>query len=55
MEDYEVDAVFCDIKMPGLDGMIWRGCWLACRRPQIVFVTAYDERAVDAFTVGATN
>jgi len=51
-----VDVVFCDIKMPGLDGMdLARVLARFAERPQIVFVTAYDEHAVDAFEVRATD
>ena len=50
------DVVFCDIKMPGLDGMDFaRVLARFAERPQIVFVTAYDEHAVDAFEVRATD
>ena len=51
-----VDVVFCDIKMPGLDGMaLARVLARFADRPQVVFVTAYDEHAVDAFEVSATD
>ena len=51
-----VDVVFCDIKMPGLDGMaLARVLARFAERPQVVFVTAYDEHAVDAFEVSATD
>ena len=51
-----VDVVFCDIKMPGLDGMaLARVLARFADRPQVVFVTAYDEHAVDAFEVRATD
>ncbi len=56
LEDNAVAAVFCDIKMPGLDGMdLARILARFSQRPQIVFVTAYDEHAVEAFTVGAAD
>jgi DNA-binding LytR/AlgR family response regulator len=51
-----VDVVFCDIKMPGLDGMdLARVLARFAHRPQVVFVTAYDAHAVDAFEVRATD
>jgi DNA-binding LytR/AlgR family response regulator len=51
-----VDVVFCDIKMPGPDGMhLARVLARFAERPQIVFVTAYDEHAVDAFELRATD
>ncbi|SDX58759.1 two component transcriptional regulator, LytTR family [Modestobacter sp. DSM 44400] len=51
-----VDAVFCDIKMPGMDGIaLARILGSFAHRPQIVFVTAYDEHAVDAFELRAVD
>jgi DNA-binding LytR/AlgR family response regulator len=56
LEDQVVDAVFCDIRMPGLDGMdLARVLARFAERPQIVFVTAYDEHAVDAFALRAAD
>lgn len=54
----EVDLVFLDINMPGVDGM--RLAELlhekpAEERPLVVFVTAYDDHAVDAFEVDAVD
>lgn len=51
-----VDVVFSDIKMPGLDGLdLARVLARFAQRPQVVFVTAYDAHAVDAFEVQATD
>ncbi len=56
LESQRVDVVFSDINMPGLDGMeLARVIARFAQRPQIVFVTAYDEHAVDAFAVEATD
>lgn len=49
----EVDALFLDIKMPGLDGLSLRAS-ISPNLP-VVFVTAFADRAVDAFTEGATD
>ncbi|HTZ44287.1 MAG TPA: response regulator, partial [Jatrophihabitans sp.] len=50
LDDHRIDAVFCDIKMPGLDGLeLARVLSRFAVRPRVVFVTAYDEHAVDAF------
>jgi DNA-binding LytR/AlgR family response regulator len=52
----DVDVVFSDISMPGLDGMaLARVISRFADRPQIVFVTAHDQHAVDAFAVDATD
>ena len=52
----DVDVVFSDISMPGLDGMALARVIARFRvRPQIVFVTAHDEHAVDAFALAATD
>ena len=51
-----VDVVFCDIRMPGLDGLdLARVLARFASRPQVVFVTAYDEHAVEAFDLRATD
>ena len=46
--------VFLDIQMPGCSG-IEVAASLAAPRPQIVFCTAYDEYAVDAFELHAVD
>src|SRR4051812_49518513 len=51
-----VDVLFCDIKMPGLDGLdLARVLARFAQRPHVVFVTAYDEHAIDAFDLRATD
>jgi DNA-binding LytR/AlgR family response regulator len=56
LNDENIDVVFCDIKMPGLDGLeLARVVARFAQRPHIVFVTAYDEHAVDAFDLQATD
>ncbi|MEX5637531.1 LytR/AlgR family response regulator transcription factor [Parafrankia sp. FMc2] len=50
------DVVFSDIRMPGLDGLdLARVLARFSDRPQVVFVTAYDRHALDAFEVRATD
>jgi DNA-binding LytR/AlgR family response regulator len=56
LDGQPVDVVFSDIKMPGLDGLdLARVLARFARRPQVVFVTAYDQHAVDAFEVQAVD
>ncbi len=56
LERDAVDVVFCDIAMPGLDGLdLARVLARFSHRPQVVFVTAYDQHAVDAFELQATD
>ena len=56
LQGAEIDVVFCDIKMPGLDGIdLARVLSKFASPPQIVFVTAYDEHAVAAFELEATD
>jgi DNA-binding LytR/AlgR family response regulator len=51
-----VDVVFCDVRMPGLDGLdLARVLARFSQRPQVVFVTAYERHAIDAFDLRATD
>ncbi|WP_308010352.1 response regulator [Pseudonocardia sp. ICBG1034] len=48
--------MFLDIRMPGLDGLeLARVLQNMAVQPAIVFVTAHDDRAVDAYDVGAID
>jgi DNA-binding LytR/AlgR family response regulator len=50
------DAVFLDISMPGLDGMeVARVLHMLSEPPAIVFVTASERHAVEAFGIGAAD
>ena len=52
----DVDAVFLDIQMPGLSGIELAQVLSRFRAPPaIVFVTAHDEHAVDAFELRAVD
>jgi DNA-binding LytR/AlgR family response regulator len=56
LEARDVDVVFSDISMPGLDGMaLARVLAKFTEQPQVVFVTAHDRHAVDAFALAATD
>lgn len=51
-----VEAVFLDIRMRGLDGVVLGRLLTRFNRPpKIVFVTAYDDHAVDAFELKAED
>jgi len=49
------DIVFLDMQMPGCDGLKVVEGLEAAERPAIVFVTAHDKFAVDAFGVRAVD
>ena len=49
------DLVFLDIQMPGMDGFEVINHLQADTMPMVVFVTAFDEYAVDAFKVHAVD
>jgi len=50
------DLLFLDVQMPGLTGFeVARRLVQADIVPQVVFVTAFDQYAVDAFTVNAVD
>jgi DNA-binding LytR/AlgR family response regulator len=51
-----IDAVFLDVNMPGLSGLELAGVLANYSyRPAVVFVTAHDDKAVEAFDVGAVD
>ena len=50
------DVVFLDVQMPGLTGFEVARRLLGSRAaPQIIFVTAYDQHAIEAFEVNAVD
>ncbi|HSC46524.1 MAG TPA: LytTR family DNA-binding domain-containing protein [Gammaproteobacteria bacterium] len=49
------DLVFLDVQMPELDGIAALRSIDQKRLPQVIFVTAYDRFAVDAFEVHAVD
>src|SRR6476646_7538697 len=56
LEEHPVEVVFGDISMPGLDRLdLAKVLARFADRPQDVFVTAYEEHAVDAFELQATD
>lgn len=56
MESEPVDVLFCDISMPGLDGLdLARVLARFSHRPHLIFVTAYDQHAIEAFDLQAVD
>jgi DNA-binding LytR/AlgR family response regulator len=56
LRETAVDAVFTDIRMPGLSGLdLARALVRAGGAVPVVFITAYDEHAVDAFDLDAVD
>ncbi len=56
LQQRSVDAVFLDIRMPGLTGVdLARVLSRFKTPPPVVFVTAYDDHAVDAFELDAVD
>ncbi|KQY62688.1 MULTISPECIES: LytR/AlgR family response regulator transcription factor [unclassified Nocardioides] len=56
LQDTTIDAVFLDIQMPGLTGVELAQVLSRFRNPPpIVFVTAHEQHAVDAFELRAVD
>ena len=56
IDEHQPDIAFLDIRMPGLTGLeVAAGATDASPNTQIVFVTAYDQYAIDAFERGAID
>jgi DNA-binding LytR/AlgR family response regulator len=53
LDDHNPQVVFLDIHMPGVSGL--EAARAVAGRAHIVFVTAYDEHAVEAFERGAID
>src|SRR5205085_3941699 len=56
LSGHAFDAIFLDVRMPDLDGIeLGRVLRKFARPPQLVFVSAYDSAAVDAFELRALD
>ncbi|HEY2831110.1 MAG TPA: LytTR family DNA-binding domain-containing protein [Sporichthyaceae bacterium] len=56
LQQHDVDGVFLDIHMPGLSGVELAGILARFRDPPpVVFVTAFEDHAVDAFELNAVD
>jgi DNA-binding LytR/AlgR family response regulator len=56
IDDHRPDVAFLDIRMPGATGIeVARRLGTMQPRPHVVFVTAYDQYAIEAFDAGAAD
>ena len=56
LRDHAVDVMLADIRMPGMDGIELAGHLGAFRAPPaVIFTTAYDNYAVQAFDLNAVD
>ena len=55
VQHHRPDALLLDIQMPRLDGLQVARQLVGERRPWVVFVTAYDEHAIDALRANAVD
>ncbi len=55
IEENRPDLIFLDIQMPGMDGFQVLQAMDIAHAPQIIFVTAYDRYAIQAFEVHALD
>jgi two-component system LytT family response regulator/two-component system response regulator LytT len=57
IKEHSPDLVFLDVKMPGLDGfgVLKKLVAAKMKMPHVVFATAFDEYAVQAFDVNAVD
>ncbi|HET6894402.1 MAG TPA: LytTR family DNA-binding domain-containing protein [Candidatus Baltobacteraceae bacterium] len=49
------DLIFLDIQMPGMNGFVMLQALPENVRPAVIFITAYDEHAIEAFEVEALD
>ena len=56
LAEHKPDVAFLDIRMPGLSGLdVAAACAELSPATQVVFVTAYNQYAIDAFEKGAVD
>jgi DNA-binding LytR/AlgR family response regulator len=53
--DLQPDLVLLDLQMPELDGLATARFLRGSRAPAVIFVTAYERHALEAFDVGAVD
>lgn len=56
LQKQDMDVVLLDIQMPGMDGMeLARHLLHLHHRPALIFITAFDQHAIEAFEVHALD
>ncbi len=55
IRQHQPDLVFLDMQMPGCDGLAVLAEFPEERRPAVIFATAHEEFAIDAFNVAAVD
>lgn len=55
LDEAQPDLLLLDINMPGLDGVALARRLAGRSRPQVIFCTAYENHAVQAFDLGAVD
>ena len=55
VETLRPDVIFLDLQMPGIDGFGVARSLRGLRLPLVIFVTAYDTHALQAFELGAVD
>ena len=53
LQQQQVDLIFCDIQMPGISGLQFVKS--LAQKPLIIFVTAYEEFALDGFELDVVD
>jgi DNA-binding LytR/AlgR family response regulator len=53
LQEHQVDLIFCDIQMPGISGLQFVKS--LTQKPLIIFVTAYDQFALDGFELDVVD
>jgi len=55
VRELQPDVVLLDINMPGIDGIAVAQRWVGQGRPRVIFCTAYDTHALEAFELDAVD
>lgn len=55
LDELQPDALLLDINMPGIDGVALARRLAGRARPQVIFCTAYEAHALQAFELGAVD